>query len=60
MKATILVRDLVKLIAKHGDCDVDGCIVVGDFDLKFELKCVDEIIPYGIAPTTFELYGEEK
>ncbi len=62
MKATILVRDLVKLIAKHGDCDVQVYVEVSSANCvaEAELKCVDEVMNDGIAPTTFELYGEEK
>lgn len=63
MKATILVRDLVKLIAKHGDLDVRMCI---DSDLTGEheadVKCADEVksrVKHGDI-VAFEIYGEEQ
>lgn len=63
MKATILVRDLVKLIAKHGDLDVKMCI---ESDLTGEhesdVNCIDEVksvIKHG-AVVAFEIYGEEQ
>ncbi|MGB3724845.1 MAG: hypothetical protein WA981_03685 [Glaciecola sp.] len=60
MKATILVRDLVKLIAKHGDLDVCICVdtdINGEFNA--ELKSVDESASR-VQVVAFELYGEEK
>lgn len=62
MKATMLVRDLVKLIAKHGDLDVKMCISHRDGDLDGEVKCVDEILPNDCDnnPAAFEIYGEEQ
>jgi len=58
VKATILVRDLVKLIAKHGDLDVKVCVegesgegVALSVD---ELRCATEKV------TAFEIYGEEQ
>lgn len=60
MKATILVRYLVKLIAKHGDLDVRMCVSQKDFSERdAELKCVDEKTRM-MKVTHFELYGEEK
>ena len=59
MKATILVRDLVKLIAKHGDLDVRMCVNTGDdIDVTSSVKCIDENrLPSGVE--SFEIYGEE-
>lgn len=60
MKATILVRDLVKLIAKHGDLDVSICVdtdINGEFNA--ELKSVDELTNRTHIES-FEIYGEEK
>lgn len=61
MKASILVRDLVKLIAKHGDLDVRMCINSKNFnEFDAEPKCVDEITESKNGVDAFELYGEEK
>ncbi|MGB3724299.1 MAG: hypothetical protein WA981_00895 [Glaciecola sp.] len=60
MKATILVRDLVKLIAKHGDPSTTICILLKDGrEVSVELKCVDEAHDNN-NEFAFELYGEEK
>lgn len=61
MKATILVRDLVKLIAKHGDLDVNLCIETdNNGEHNAELNCVNELTRPLNGVTSFELYGEEK
>jgi hypothetical protein len=61
MKASILVRDLVKLIAKHGDLDVGLCINGKDFgDFYAELKCVDELRGATDEVISYEIYGEER
>lgn len=64
MKATILVRDLVKLIAKHGDLDVKMCIEVKSSKgtPTADVKCIDELLPNDCDnnPAAFEIYGEEQ
>ena len=61
MKATILVRDLVKLIAKHGDLDVRMCVETDNYGAhECAAKCVDEVRNNYQGVTSFELYGEEK
>ena len=63
MKATILVRDLVKLIAKHGDLDVKMCIATNNHgEHEADVKCVDEVksvVKCG-SVVAFEIYGEEQ
>ena len=61
MKATILVRDLVKLISKHGDLDVKMCIAHRNGDLDGGVKCIDEVSTEEGSPiNAFEIYGEEQ
>lgn len=59
MKATILVRDLVKLIAKHGDLDVKICVTYGDKELDANSLSVDEVSNDKQGVFAFEIYGEE-
>lgn len=60
MKATILVRDLVKLIAKRGDPDTKVCISFKDgSSMVVDLKCADEACDAD-GNLVIELYGEEK
>lgn len=61
MKATILVRDLVKLIAKHGDLDVKMCIATdNNGEHEAVVKCVDELTNTPDKVWAFEIYGEEQ
>ena len=61
MKATILVRDLVRLIAKHGDLDVRMCIETdNNGEHNAALNCIDELRGATDDVTSFEIYGEEK
>lgn len=61
MKASILVRDLVKLIAKHGDLDVRMCIETdNNGEHECLVKCVDELRNDKQGVFGFELYGEER
>ena len=66
MKATILARDLVKLIAKHGDLDVKLCVVADGGEHDAELLSIDELRTLQFPSegevekvTAFEIYGEE-
>lgn len=64
MKATILVRDLVKLIAKHGDLDVQVCMEVKGVNGRAPIanaKCIDEVTAHDKdCVFAFEIYGEEQ
>ena len=65
MKATILGKDLMKLLGKHGESDVQMCISMKDGrEIVVDVKCIDEVA--SINTTTkdevikFEIYGEEQ
>jgi len=61
VKATILVRDLVKLIAKHGDLDMRVAVDVGNgAAVEARAKCVDEVSNDKQGVFAFEIYGEEQ
>jgi hypothetical protein len=63
MKATILGTDLIKLISKHGEKDVQMCISMKDGrDIIVDVKCIDEFETNycGKSPSAFEIYGEEQ
>lgn len=61
MKATVLVRDLVKLIAKHGDLDVKmGIETSAPLEVFASVKCVDELTAPSDKVYAFEIYGEEQ
>jgi hypothetical protein len=61
VKATILVRDLVKLIAKHGDLDVKMCVATDNHgEHEANSFSVDELRGATKKVTAFEIYGEEQ
>lgn len=62
MKATILVRDLVKLIANHGDLDVRVAVdVKNNSAIEAKAFSVDEVSTEEGSPVNaFEIYGEEQ
>ncbi len=57
MKATILARDLVKLIAKHGDLDVRMC-ASNIHEVEAVAKSIDELRGATEEVIAFEIYGE--
>ena len=63
MKATILGKDLMKLLGKHGESDVQMCVSMKDGrEIVVDVKCIDELLPNDCdnEPTAFEIYGEEQ
>lgn len=65
MKATILGKDLIKLLGKYGDSDVQMCISMKDGrEIVVDVKCIDEVANINTATKAevmkFEIYGEEQ
>ena len=65
MKATILGKDLMKLLGKHGESDVQMCINMKDgSEVVVDVKCIDEVASINTVAkteaTAFEIYREEQ